>query len=847
MKSRQKTTCTSIILALLSVACIFTATGWAEEVGSAAEAQSLVDASGASWSAQRTSVFGVPAEQLCGSILHPDAIAAKPPLSVLNDAYPSGAPAAWNWRTYNGQDWTTPIRNQGGCGSCYIFGTHAAAEAAMKVQSGTYGYLAEPDLSEQFTLVCPGLGSCAGGYSGDALEFLKTSGSVDDACFPYTASDATPCTNRCSNWADRRHWIDNWGHPGGFPNWYPSVAQIKDAIMTYGPVSTYMAVYTDFRDYYSSGVYVHSFGTLVGGHTVTLVGWDDSLQCWIAKNSWGTGWGESGWFRIKWGEVSIEQQTEWVDAGLPNLTDYPHTGWTYSLLPRNTTGTTWASCPLPATLSGNTNNTYLNHAAINNGTEQAPPHGGRFYLDDALFGTYGIGVIGAGGGFFTADLGTITVRGGRHTLKAIVDYDDGVWETNETDADNIEARQFIWSPLGLSNNSPVTRSTAPPKKDSYGYSWYNCDGFSFFVQANHPDNWWSAVGVLSSSSSADYDVRLHDIGTYTGSGGGFGNYLEYSGYGGAVSDFVIVNDNMAAAGTYYAGVLNDNQGTGAFRIEEAASKKIFNGTNGPYSMAYTNVLDIYEYYISPAGDYGFKLEQTAGTCDLGMSLYDDETVTARKDEYVPGGYANSTGDGGDEYMRVTIPDYGFHGLVVWKADSSDYAKSHSYRIKVGQCADPGALSGPSPTDGATNVSINADLNWADSTDTEYYVVWLREGSGSWVKQGETETSEWTLPTLKEGTHYDWYILAHNICGAEEYVYWEFTTADVINTCRADFNDDGFVNLLDFGLLRANYGTSCSPGDPCVGDANGDSKVNLLDFGILRSEYGRIDCKSPVSQ
>jgi hypothetical protein len=160
-----------------------------------------------------------------------------------------------------------------------------------------------------------------------------------------------------------------------------------------------------------------------------------------------------------------------------------------------------------------------------------------------------------------------------------------------------------------------------------------------------------------------------------------------------------------------------------------------------------------------------------------MSLYDADTVTARKSEYMTGGYANSSGDGGDEYMEVTIPDSGFHGLVVWKADSSDYSKSASYKIKVGRCATPSTPVNPFPADGATNVDINADLNWGDCSETEYYKVWLRENYGSWIQLGETETSAWALPTLNEATHYDWYITAWNICGDWSSVYWEFTTED----------------------------------------------------------------------
>jgi len=411
----------------------------------------------------------------------------------------------------------------------------------------------------------------------------------------------------------------------------------------------------------------------------------------------------------------------------------------------------------------------------NEGTVTARDNVTHLSVDDVYRAWFSLGYQPVGYESRHANVGTDTVKGGRHTLcQNTMDWDDRVWEYDE--GDNTYCRQFVWSPYALYDETPVSRSRAP-KKDSLGYNYYNNDGFSFYVKAAYPNKYWSAVGVLPSSTSADYDLRLWNIGDYTGSQNGFGGgYLQWSSYLGNQSEFVIVNDNTAAAGTYYAGAMNWNDTSGDFRIEEDTSTKIYEGSNGPYSKADINVLDIFECYLW-AGDYGFKLEQVSGTCDLGMSLYDDETVTAKKSGYMTGGYANSTGDGGDEYMQVTIPDGGFHGLVVWKVDASDFAKQHSYRIKMGQCATPGALANPSPADGATNVSVNTDLDWSDCTNTEYYQVWLKEGSGSWVEQGKTENSDWTLPTLNEGTHYEWYIVAWNICGSWVNVYWEFTTED----------------------------------------------------------------------
>ena len=77
--------------------------------------------------------------------------------------------------------------------------------------------------------------------------------------------------------------------------------------MTSGPVQTIFEVYQDFM-YYTSGIYSHKSGSLMGEHTVEIVGWgqEDSVDYWIAKNSWGDTWGEDGFFRIKFGEVKFD-------------------------------------------------------------------------------------------------------------------------------------------------------------------------------------------------------------------------------------------------------------------------------------------------------------------------------------------------------------------------------------------------------------------------------------------------------------------------------------------------------------------------------------------------------------
>ena len=80
------------------------------------------------------------------------------------------------------------------------------------------------------------------------------------------------------------------------------VQDIKNALYTYGPVVASFYVYNDFYSY-RSGVYSYASGSYVGAHAVLIVGYDDVRQAFIVKNSWGTGWGEAGYFMIAYSEV----------------------------------------------------------------------------------------------------------------------------------------------------------------------------------------------------------------------------------------------------------------------------------------------------------------------------------------------------------------------------------------------------------------------------------------------------------------------------------------------------------------------------------------------------------------
>jgi C1A family cysteine protease len=281
------------------------------------EIRAAIQAKGAQWIAGETSVSKLPPEErkkLLGA-LEPQLIGKEEFVSLPYVSLPSRL----DWRN-NGGNFVTPVKNQGRCGSCWAFATTAALESYTLIQNHTPN--TNLDLSEQVLISCGGAGSCNGGYISTASDFIRYTGLPLESCYPYTATNGY-CANACPNWQSSTYKIGKW-------QWVttgqPALDAIKNALFTYGPLVTTMTVYTDFY-YYSGGIYSYTGGGYQGGHAVTIVGYNDSGQYFIVKNSWGTGWGESGYFKIAYSEISSPVQFgRYTIAYLnPNPTSYTFT------------------------------------------------------------------------------------------------------------------------------------------------------------------------------------------------------------------------------------------------------------------------------------------------------------------------------------------------------------------------------------------------------------------------------------------------------------------------------------------------------------------------------------------
>jgi len=217
-------------------------------------------------------------------------------------ALPSPVPPEWDWRDVDGENWVTPVKNQGNCGSCWDFAAMGALESVIKIGENNSNF--NPDLSEQYLLSCPpDSGGCDGWDAYYAYKYIaKNGGALTEDCFRYYASDSIPCYSKCPDWEENLVPITDYGI-----TYTPGREYMKSALIKYGPLVVDMAVYDDFFSY-RGGIYEHDGNEPVGdiNHQVVLVGYNDNPGYWICKNSWGSNWGENGFFKIAYGDCQIE-------------------------------------------------------------------------------------------------------------------------------------------------------------------------------------------------------------------------------------------------------------------------------------------------------------------------------------------------------------------------------------------------------------------------------------------------------------------------------------------------------------------------------------------------------------
>jgi cathepsin X len=99
------------------------------------------------------------------------------------------------------------------------------------------------------------------------------------------------------------------------------IDHMKAEIYKNGPIGCGVQATPEFEKY-TGGIYSQYIADPEINHEIAVVGWgvsDSGEGYWIGRNSWGTAWGENGFFKIKMGSdnLGIETQCNW---GIPQFT-----------------------------------------------------------------------------------------------------------------------------------------------------------------------------------------------------------------------------------------------------------------------------------------------------------------------------------------------------------------------------------------------------------------------------------------------------------------------------------------------------------------------------------------------
>lgn len=268
-----------------------------------------------------------------------------PPLSLPSKMVPHGShlrklplPESFDLRLLDG---VTRIRDQGNCGSCWAFASFASLESYLKYQKKQARNYSEADLNQYHGY---SIRECEGGNHFMATAyFARWAGPVreSEVPYPYDKLGTTPGV------PVRKHVQNVWFLPDRSS--FLENDLVKEMVLTYG------AVYVSFlykNTYYNDATAAYynnkPAGEDEGNHAVAIVGWDDHFPssnfnssirppgdgAFIVKNSWGSSWGEEGYFYLSYYDASLHTGVLYNGAEpITNYTriyEYDPLGWTVS-------------------------------------------------------------------------------------------------------------------------------------------------------------------------------------------------------------------------------------------------------------------------------------------------------------------------------------------------------------------------------------------------------------------------------------------------------------------------------------------------------------------------------------
>ncbi|MGE5207426.1 MAG: lectin like domain-containing protein, partial [Chlamydiota bacterium] len=250
----------------------------------------------------------------------------------------------------------TPVKDQGSCGACWAFAAYGSLESVL-LPAETW------DFSENNLKDLSGIGfsPCGGGFVDSALAYLARWGSssfqagpVIESDDPYQPTDTNTSPPFPPGASVQKH-VQDITKLAPRQNATDNDA-LKNAFMQYGGVWTGM-LWSDGAYNPATYSYYYDGSTPVNaGHAVTLAGWDDNYPAskflkpppgdgaFLAKNSFGASWGDSGYFWISYYDQMLATGDSWVIETVQPVTNYTRQyqydplGWVDSRGFNSTTG-----------------------------------------------------------------------------------------------------------------------------------------------------------------------------------------------------------------------------------------------------------------------------------------------------------------------------------------------------------------------------------------------------------------------------------------------------------------------------------------------------------------------------
>lgn len=266
--------------------------------------------------AQHASAAEVNTSLLSDDIFKNALAQANPQLFVPKPALPP----QFDWRQ---KGRVTGVKNQGSCGSCWVFAAVAAFESAYLIANKMNAV----DISEQEGLDCtfPEDDCITGGWHEVVLLYMKLEGGVSGDVYPYRETKG-----QCTAKIGRQYYVLNWDYVSLDAATFliPTDTALKQAIYRYGPVATGIATkdWDAYQKYNpdgtpnpgwpANGIFKGTPSTSMKAsdvdHEVAIVGWDDSEKVWLIKNSWGKDWGDGGYMKLSYGSHYVGFGASWV-------------------------------------------------------------------------------------------------------------------------------------------------------------------------------------------------------------------------------------------------------------------------------------------------------------------------------------------------------------------------------------------------------------------------------------------------------------------------------------------------------------------------------------------------------